>query len=190
MKHSSSRELFDHWRDRRGARMAPERAEIDPGAMRKALGDAFLLGSDAGAAPAFRLAGTRICALFGRELRGETFIELWDEEERAAVRDLIASVAEDTIGVVAGTVGRTREGLRADLEWLLLPLRHRGRAQLRLIGTLAPLDPPFWLGSARLEALQLRAWRHLGPAAETNRLPRLVPGSRRRGFVVHEGGAP
>src|SRR5437762_3166467 len=133
MKHASSRELFAHWRDRRGARLAPERADIDPGAIRKALGDAFLLGLDAGPAPAFRLAGTRVCALFGRELKGENFIELWEEEERTAIRDLVANVAQEMVGIVAGASGRTREGLRADLELLLLPLRHRGRGQLRMI---------------------------------------------------------
>jgi hypothetical protein len=148
-----------------------------------------LLGLDAKTDPAFRLAGTRICALFGRELKAETFIGLWAAEDRAAMRDLLAIVTEETVGVVAGACGRTREGLRADLELLLLPLRHRGRGQLRMIGTLAPLEPPFWLGSARVEALQLRAWRHLGPAAEPSRLPRLVAASRPRRFVVHDGGA-
>src|SRR5262249_11162385 len=64
MKHAASLELFAHWQGRRGARMAPESAEIDPGAIRKALGDAFLLGQDSESDPAFRLAGTRVCALF------------------------------------------------------------------------------------------------------------------------------
>jgi hypothetical protein len=187
MKHPSSEELFAHWRDRRGARMAPERGDIDPGAIRKALGDAFLLGLDTETDPAFRLAGTRVCALFCRELKGETFLTLWDNEDRGAVRDLLAVVSEEMIGLVAGIDARTREGLRADLELLLLPLRHRGRRQLRMIGTLAPLEPPFWLGSAPVERMQLRAWRHLGPAAEANRLPRLVPGSRRHGLIVHDG---
>jgi len=66
MKHASSRELFMHWQDRRRARIAPERAEIEPGAIRKALADVFLLGAEADAEPRFRLAGTRVCALFGQ----------------------------------------------------------------------------------------------------------------------------
>jgi hypothetical protein len=187
MKHASSLEIFAHWHDRRGARMAPERADIDPGAIRKALGDALLLGHDGEADPAFRLAGTRVCALFGRELKGEAFVELWQTDDHAAVRDLLAIVAEETVGAVAGASARTREGLHTDLELLLLPLRHRGRRQLRMIGALAPLEPPFWLGSARVECLQLRSWRNLG-AAETNRLPRLVPASRPHGLVVYDGG--
>jgi hypothetical protein len=102
MKHASSLELFAHWQDRRGARMAPERAEIDPGAIRKALGDAFLLGQDGEADPAFRLAGTRVCALFTRELKGEAFIALWQPDDHAAIRDLLAIVADEMVGVVAG----------------------------------------------------------------------------------------
>ena len=185
MKHGSSRELFAHWRDQRGARIAPERADIDPGAIRKALGDAFLLGLDAEADPAFRLAGTRVCALFGRELKGEAFAALWRPQDRPTVCNLLAVVAHEMIGMVAGAAACTREGWRSDLELLLLPLRHRGRGQMRMIGTLAPLEPPFWIGSARAEGLELGAWRHLGPP---NRLPRLVPASRLHGFVVHDGG--
>jgi hypothetical protein len=187
MKHAASLELFAHWQGRRGARMAPERAEIDPGAIRKALGDAFLLGQDGESDPAFRLAGTRVCALFTRELKGEAFIALWQPEDRAAIGDLLAIVAEEMVGVVAGASAHTREGLHADLELLLLPLRHRGRGQTRMIGTLAPLEPPFWLGATRVEHLQLRAWRHLD-AAETRRLPRVVRASHAHGLVVYDGG--
>lgn len=188
MKHGSSRELFEHWQRLRGARLAPERADIDPGAMRKALGDAFLLGLELGQDPTFRLAGTRVCALFGRELKGESFVELWHEEARPLVRDLLAMVAEDVVGVIAGAGGHSREGLRTDVEILLLPLRYRGRTQARMIGTLAPLDPPFWIGSDRVCLLRLGVWRQVGAATDLNRLPALIPGPRRPRFTVHEGG--
>ena len=188
MKHASSQELFAHWRDRRGARIAPERAEIDPGAIRKALGDAFLLGLDAETDPAFRLAGTRVCALFGRELKAEIFIELWQEENRAAVRDLLAIVAEEMIGVVAGATGRTREGLRADLELLLLPLRHCGRGGRRVIGALAPLGAPFWIGASPLRRLRLGAWRHTATEHARKRVGPGLRGHHPHGLVVHDGG--
>jgi hypothetical protein len=190
MKHGSSRELFDHWGDLRGARAAPDRADIDPGAIRKALGDAFLLGLEPGENPAFRLAGTRVCALFGRELKGERFVELWHEQARPSVRELLTMVAEEVVGVIAGVSALTRDGLRVDLELLLLPLRHRVRGQGRMIGTLAPLDPPFWIGATSLRSLRLGIWRQLGPAVEPNRLARLVPGSRPHAFVIYQGGAP
>ncbi|MGB9364875.1 MAG: PAS domain-containing protein, partial [Xanthobacteraceae bacterium] len=66
MKQASSRELFGYWAARRGARAAPERGEIEPSAIRRALGDVFILEFDRRSGHPFRLAGTRVCALFGR----------------------------------------------------------------------------------------------------------------------------
>ena len=43
MKHSSNRELFEYWNKRRGRRSAPERGEIEPGAIRHVLADTFIL---------------------------------------------------------------------------------------------------------------------------------------------------
>ena len=77
MKHAASRELYAYWEERRGTRPAPERAEIEPGAIRGVLSDAFILALDGSAGHPVRLAGTRVCALFGRELKGESFLDLW-----------------------------------------------------------------------------------------------------------------
>ena len=83
MKHAASQELYAYWEERRGTRPAPERAEIEPGAIRQVLSDAFILALDDRAGHPFRLAGTRVCALFGRELKGERFIGLWARGEPA-----------------------------------------------------------------------------------------------------------
>ena len=58
MKHAASRELYAYWEERRGRRAAPERAEIEPGAIRGALSDAFILSLDAARGHPVRLAGT------------------------------------------------------------------------------------------------------------------------------------
>ena len=71
MKHPSSRDLYAYWNERRGSRLAPERADIEPSAIRQVLGDTFVLAADSVAQHPFRLAGTRLCALFGRELKSE-----------------------------------------------------------------------------------------------------------------------
>ena len=74
MKHASTKTVFAHWNTRRGARPAPARAEIDPVALRHALGDTFILAADFAGELRSRLAGTRICALFCRELRGKVSV--------------------------------------------------------------------------------------------------------------------
>jgi len=48
----------------------PTRSEIEPGAVRELLGDIFVLSYDAAAGYPFRVAGTRICALLGRDPEG------------------------------------------------------------------------------------------------------------------------
>lgn len=192
VKHSSTRSLYGYWNERRGTRPAPERGDIEPGAIRTALGDAFILGCDSEQAPVFRLAGTRLCSLFGREIKGEAFEQLWDENDRAAIGDLLAIVGNEIAGIVAGVGGTTAAGDTVDLELLLLPLRHRGSSRTRQIGIMAPLASPFWLGSTPLSTLALKSHRHIGPALEaqtTTPLMAATAGGRiRHGLLVYDGG--
>ena len=93
-----------------------------------------------------------MCALFGRELKNEPFLDLWDEETRAPLAQLLAVVADEATGMVAAAKGRTAEGWSQDLELVLLPLAHRGDTHARMIGALAPLTAPFWLGVVAISA--------------------------------------
>jgi len=189
MKHSSIRELFDYWNTRRGGRPAPERGDIEPGAIRRVLADTFILGFDAGAGHPFRIAGTRVCAAFDRELKGEAFVDLWTMESASPIRDLLHIVAQDSVGVVAGARGENAEGSALALELLLLPLSHCGRTDARVLGALAPTETPYWLGTHALGRLTLGTLRYLGPGLDC--APRVLPlpsGHSRRGLVVYDGG--
>lgn len=192
MKHLSSRQVFDYWNTQRGDRIAPERGDIEPGPIRGALGDIFILGQDSGGAFRFRLAGTRTCALFCRELKGADFVELWAKAEREAMQAHVAAVAEESAGFIAGATVRNVDGASAELEMLLLPLVHRDRSLTRLLGVLAPLIAPYWLGAIPVKALTCGTIRNLGPESEHMAAPRLVPGTEngriRRGFIVYDGG--
>ena len=190
MKHRSSQTLFAHWDERRGPRLAPERGDIDPGAIAGALGDTFIAAFNAPEQHPFRLAGTKLCALFGRELRGESFLRLWSARDRNRVAALAGAVADDRAGFVAGATGRTADGDALDLELLLLPLFQGRHSNIRFIGTFSPLQAPYWLGSHPVESLTLGEHRFLAPAvsgpAPVLRQP--PPGRLRRGFVIYDGG--
>jgi len=192
MKHTSSRELFAYWDRRRGRRAAPERGEIEPGPIRHVLGDTFILAVDERAGHPFRLAGTRVCALFCRELKSESFVALWEPAGHAAVRERLVGVADEAIGMVASASGRTADGGTLELELMLLPLRHRGGAHGRMLGALAPLTVPYWVGAMPLQGLTLGTFRHLGPAIES--APRFASaagrGRMRHGLLVYDGGRP
>jgi hypothetical protein len=192
MKHPSTRTVYDYWNEKRGNRPAPARADIDPAAIRHALGDTFMLAADFVDNLRFRLAGTRVCALFCREVKGEEFATLWNETSQKQISDLLAVVKDEEIGAVAGITGHASHGDRVDLEFLVLPLAHIGHARVRAIGVLAPLTAPYWLGEKPIVELEIGAVRHIGADIEVPTAPdltRAVESVRlRHGFVVYSGG--
>jgi hypothetical protein len=168
MKTSANRDLFAYWNRRRGNRMAPERGDIEPDAIRHVLGDSFFLAAGTAVNFPFRLAGTRLCALFGRELKSDSFINLWSANDQDMVRRLVTVVIEEKVGVVAQAIGQTIKGspLAVNLELLLLPLTQRSPLDARVLGTIVPVTVPFWLGARFIGPLELGAMRHIGPTVE------------------------
>ncbi len=192
MKHATTRLIFSYWDSLRGERAAPERGEIAPGEIRHGLADAFILELTADRTAHFRLAGTRICAFFTRELKGKDFASLWDVAEIGDAQRCIDTVLEETVGVVAGVVGSTELGSTVDFEMLLLPLRHRGRPHERILGALSPAQVPLWIGHQPLHRLSLTTLRVLsrppsGADVEVSRAA-ISPAERRRRFIVYSGG--
>lgn len=191
MKHTSTRAVYEYWDNLRGNRAAPERGDIEPGALRHVLQDTFVL-ENGPIGPVFRLAGTRLCALFGGELKARPFIALWpDVEAQGDVRRLAEIVMDETAGAVAGFAAETAGGASAALELLLLPLRHRGRTHARLLGAFSPASSPGWLGLDRIVSVRLVSLRMIRAAGRL-RAPEdefaFTPEKRRAGFVLHEGG--
>jgi hypothetical protein len=183
MKHPSNRAFFAYWDQRRGSARAPDRSEIEPGAVRELLGDIFVLSYDAGAGYPFRVAGTRVCALLGRDLKDRSFSALFGADGRREIEEIIAVVAEEMLAAVAGITATRQDGSPAHLELLLLPFNTRAREPISLTGLLAPFET----GHALLRDFQLTSWRYIGHPPQ-----KLVPRALRklavaRGFMVYEG---
>ena len=201
MKHVVSRDLYGYWDRLRKGRSAPERAEIDPAAIRGVLPDAFILGierTERGREFPVRLSGTRLNALFLSDLKNRSFPDLWLPEDRPAVTRLLETVLDDAAPVVAGLRGTPDDHRPVDLEMVLLPLRHQGRTHTRLLGAIAPVLSPSWLGLVALEHVALTSLRLLGseesvmadrrrPVAPAPEADELL-GRRVGRFVVHQGG--
>jgi hypothetical protein len=187
MKHPSSRAFYAYWDDKRGAARAPDRSEIEPHALREHLGDIFVLACDARAGYPFRVAGTRVCALFGRDMKNASFPALFAPESRGEIEEVIAAVAEDTLPAIAGLTAMTPAGGRAHLELLLLPFQARAHMPVSVTGLLAPFDD--CQGTDRqgtLSELNITSWRYLHQAE------RIIPRALRklaiaRGLMVYEG---
>lgn len=193
MKHPFSRDLYAYWNERRGTRIMPDRADIEPGALRSMLGDSCVLSCDAAGVHLFRVAGTNLCALFGRELRGQTFCSIWAADSAPPIGDVLAIMAAETIGIVAGAVACADDELRCNVEILLLPLTHHGRPGTRLLGLVVPLERPGWIGTWPAQPLRLGVIRYFsaGPADPAHAAPldaRHAAAAARPSLVVIEGG--
>jgi hypothetical protein len=183
MKHPSSREFFAYWDEKRGPARAPDRSEIEPGAVRELLGDIFVLSFDPPGGYPFRVAGTRVCALLGCDQKGQSFSALFKPESRRGIEDIIGVVAEEMLAAVAGITATSEDGAVAHLELLLLPFNTRAHTPLSLTGMLAPLRG----AHSALKDFNLTSWRYIGHPPQ-----RLVPRALRklavaRGFMVYEG---
>jgi hypothetical protein len=182
MKHPSSREFFAYWDAKRGDARAPDRSEIEPGAVRELLGDIFVLSYDNDAGYPFRVAGTRVCALLGRDLKDMSFSALFAPDSRREIEDVVNYVAEEMLPAIAGITARSDDGSTAHLELLLLPFNTRAHAPVSLTGVLAPFENDV----GTISDFKLTSWRYL------HRPQKLVPRALRklaiaRGFMVYEG---
>jgi len=151
MRHKTTQTVFDYFNRIRGGKPAPLRADIDPAELKTVLPDVFILEMGRNGSPVFRLAGTHICTILGRELRGENFANLWHDTNRhkmkLAAEAVIAHQAPLTVDIrSAGDDERDGE-----LEMLLMPLSSRPGLRDRLFGSLADLShPPLLSEKARL----------------------------------------
>ena len=120
MRHKASVELFRYWNRLRNGRAAPKRSEVEPRAISSVLSDTFILA--VGEETVFRLAGTRLCATYGRELTGVPFRSLFIEDAQRLVDRVVSGVAaEKSVALIVFEAG-SEGGRSLDFETLLLPL--------------------------------------------------------------------
>ena len=148
----------------RGARGAPERNDIDPAAIRGVLADTFILEFNPPVGFPLRISGSRTNALFLRELRGEPFLELWRPQDRAEASEILTAVANEAQPFLLGAIGGPPGVETADVEVLLLPLRHHGATHSRMLGACAPRSLPRWLGLLPIGMLAVTSLRALTPS--------------------------
>ena len=124
MKSMAGLDIYNYWDELRGNRPAPRREDIDPARLTHHLGDLFILTEKGEEAPFFRLAGTRICDLFGRELRDRPFSELWPAAKAVFPCRVARGILQHQLPVVFDVEAEDDYGAAPlAFEMLLLPLR-------------------------------------------------------------------
>lgn len=208
MRHPAAQALYAYWNEVRGERLAPRRLEIQPSRIGELLLDTFILERTDRTDYRFRLAGTRISALFGMNLQAYDFLSCWSNSDRAMLEHHLAAITDlGRVGVFTGeaTLSATGAGggesVATTFELLVLPLMHTGDAIDRLLCLMVPLEGADAYPNRRIDGLQLLAAEAVWPngAAEElfadRQLPlhphvrtaRIVRQGRRQ-FRVYDGG--
>lgn len=176
MRHTESRTLFAYWEALRAGRPAPHRSEIEPRAIGPILGDTFILENDRTGVLAYRLAGSRVCALFGREMKGVSFLDRFDAAGRREVARALGGAHAAHAGLLLGLTGASALGRAVPMEALILPLVHRERLGARMIGCLSAAEAPRWAGREGIESIAVESARLIWPSWQAGtQLPPAVP---------------
>ena len=165
MNQNGSITLFHYWNRLRDRRPAPRRSEVEPADIKTLLADTFILERDTRGEAVFRLAGTRLCAGYGRELKGFSFPSLWREKDQRLVSRLIHGVFEQKSVVLITYEGFSRNGRSNRFELLALPL-DGGVENPRCLGVISAVEKPFWLGADPITDALIDTIRVIDPDKE------------------------
>jgi hypothetical protein len=165
MKQDGSIALFHYWNRLRDGRPAPRRTEIEPADIKTLLADTFILEKDTRGEGIFRLAGTRLCAIYGRELKGFSFPSLWPEKDSRMVARLVHGVFQAKTVVVLTFEGVSRNRRTNPFEMLLLPLEG-GFESPRCLGVMSTGQKSFWLGADPVVESRIESVRVVNPDRE------------------------
>lgn len=163
MNDAESSILFTYWDRLRAGRPAPDRSEIDPRDIAPILGSTFILEGDRSGSLSYRLAGSRICAIFGREMKGAGFLDAFTDTGRSAAIRALRDALSANAGLSMSLTGTSTAGRSMALDATVLPLVHRGRIGARMIGCMAAPDTPYWVGRDGIETIAVESVRLLWP---------------------------
>lgn len=147
MRHKTTETVFNYFNDLRAGRSAPLRHEIDPSMLKGVLPDLFIMEKGRDGHVRFRLGGTRVCVVLGRELREREFSDIWDPAFRHRMRLAADTVIANRNPLELAVTAYGDDGSALDIEMLMLPLLSRIDRCDRIFGSLVVLDPPATLES-------------------------------------------
>lgn len=156
MYQKNNQDLLSYWNNVRGKRTAPKRVEITPSAISHILPVTFILEIKNQDQLHFRLAGSKMCEIFGREFRGINFNECWPQSERHILKKYLDQLINE--GTVVSTIfeATSENDHKGEFELLFLPMIHAGPKIDRILGSISPVGDFPWLGLTKLEFKEIK----------------------------------
>lgn len=166
MKHANTQKIYNYWQSVRGTAQLPYRYNIDPTQFTDILPDVLILDAT-DSHYKVKLAGSRICELFDRELRDTSFSTLFMAQDQTTPAAICKTILNESVPAIFGLIGHANKQT-LPIEAILLPVKDREEKTSSLIGMLSPMSRPGWIGHKPLMSLELLSFRVLWPESEMN----------------------
>lgn len=168
--HPGSRALFRYWEAVRGEMSAPPRDWLDLQKIRSLVPFLFMIERTPTRGFAWRLAGTKVCELWGMELTGMPAMAQGERFERETVSRLLDGVIDDHQPFVLRFRLSSAMGMTVAAEFVGLPLRARNNATTYVFGVIMPFREANWPRHDKVTTFELSAartiWTEPVPVAE------------------------
>jgi hypothetical protein len=155
MKQRTNQILFDYWNELRAGRLAPRRFEIEPSRITGILSETFILERVQSESFRYRLAGTRICEIFGTEFRSRGFFDGWDAADSEALLPMLHTMCTQGAVLAIDFEATSPGGKSIGFECIMMPLAHAGQTVTRVLGAMTATSTPSWLGYEPLTSRRL-----------------------------------
>jgi hypothetical protein len=135
--HPGSRRLFAYWDSLRAERTCPNRQEFAFEPVKELMPDMVVLEEElAHGGYRFRLAGSRVCALFGKNLTGSDALSGWDAYETSIFSNHFKLAFDNFQPILMRMRLLTDTGITIAAELIAMPVRARTTNHIQLIGGL------------------------------------------------------
>lgn len=160
--HPSSRTLFRAWEATRGEMSAARKQDLDLKRISGILPSLCILQRDHGQ-PVYRwrLAGTAVCRIWGKELTGHDVLAGWPDFEQQTMSSAFDMVIATLQPCVARFRAVNNHGAEVGLEFIALPIQDSKTGALQILGAVSSFRSPDWLGTTELVNFELSAMRQI-----------------------------
>jgi hypothetical protein len=179
--HPGSRKLFAHWEMLRAERPYPTREEFSFTPIKELMPDMILIEKDhLRSSYRFRLAGSRVCSLFGRNLTAADALQGWDAFEASVLTSHFELALRDFQPVLVRMRLMTDTGIAIAAELVALPIQIRESNRVQLIGGLFPFRDIQTIGHSAIRARELVSARTIWTEHQggSRRTAAPLPGTR------------
>jgi len=160
--HPGSRAVFRHWEAIRGEAPAAHRDDLNLRQLGQFVSWLFIMErSPRSNGYIWRLAGSKLCDLWRRELTGSEVFMGWDRFERETVQRLLDGVTKNFQPCSMRLRLTTSLGQLIDTEIVALPLQARDGQSVHIFGAAMPFREASTLGYDRITAVELASGRSI-----------------------------